>query len=127
LEQVLAADSARRCRTDEALMLDQEDRVVSVSAGNLYLYCGGVLLTPRLERCGIAGTVRAELLEKLAPALGIPTREANLGLEELATADAVLYSNSLVGFRSVATWGERHWADHSLADTLRQALAEAAL
>ncbi len=125
LEQVLAADCARKNQTDEALMLDQNGRPVSVSAGNLYLFSNGALLTPSLQRCGIAGTIRAELLENLAPALGIPVLETDLTLEQVASADAVLYSNSLIGFRSVGAWQAVSWSDHTLADSLRNALLKA--
>lgn len=118
LEQVLAARESRDAGTDEAVMLGQADQVVSVTAGNLYLVSNGEVLTAPLDTCGIEGTRRSLLMARWAPAAGIKVREAALDLQQLETADEVFYSNSLLGLRPVASFGQRSWSSHEVCTAL---------
>jgi len=118
LEQVLAAAGTRAAGTDESIMLDQQGNVVSVVAGNIFALRGGRLATPRLDNCGVAGTRRRLVLERWAPALGIPVEEAELNLEELEAADEVFISNSLFGLRPVAATPCASWTSHDLCSAL---------
>lgn len=114
LEQVLAAAEAAAAGADEALLLNQSGELVSVSSGNIFLLRDGVLLTPPLDACGIAGTRRRLIMERLAPACGLEVRETNLTPRELEQCDEAFYSNSLVGLRPVGRFGEYSWASHSV-------------
>ena len=118
LEQVLAAREAQLAGFDEAVMRDQDGQVISVTAGNLFIVRGGKLLTPTLDRCGIAGTRRRLVLERWAPALGLHAAEARFGLEELDSAEELFYCNSVVGPRPVASLGNRHWQHHPVCDAM---------
>ncbi|MCP5186542.1 MAG: aminotransferase class IV [Pseudomonadales bacterium] len=69
--------------------------------------CDGVLLTPPLDACGIAGTRRRLILQQLAPACGLEVRETRLTTRQLEQCDEAFYSNSLVGLRPVGRFGER--------------------
>lgn len=126
LEQVLAAAQCNSSAADELLMLDQEGQVISVSAGNLFIYDGAELLTPALRHCGIMGTRRRLILEHFAPSLGLPAREAPLTLEQLESASEVFYSNALVGVRPVASFGGSSWNEHSLCAALHKLVCEGA-
>ena len=59
LEQVLASAQAKAEGVDEAIVLDQSGNLISVIAGNLFLVHQGKLLTPKLDNCGILGTLRS--------------------------------------------------------------------
>jgi 4-amino-4-deoxychorismate lyase len=59
-----------------------------------------------VDRCGIAGTVRALTLE-LARARGIPSVLADVKPAVLAQAEGVFLTNSLVGVWPVRRLGER--------------------
>ena len=106
LEQVLASAERRDRGTDEAVMLDQQGQLVSVIAGNLFLVQGKRVLTPALDTCGIAGTRRQLVLEQWAARLGLQAQARTLGLQDMASADEVFFSNSLLGLRPVASFGE---------------------
>jgi 4-amino-4-deoxychorismate lyase len=112
LEQVLAAAERRDRGADEAVMLDQQGQLVSVIAGNLFLVQGKRVLTPALDTCGIAGTRRQLVLEQWAARLGLQAQASTLGLQDLASADEVFFSNSLLGLRPVASFGEHQWHSH---------------
>lgn len=120
LEQVLAAREYRNAGSDEALMLDQEGRPVSVVAGNLFLVCKGRILTAPLVNCGIAGTRRTLIMRRWAPALGMMVDEVDLSMAQLETAQEVFYSNSLLGMRPVAALGLHRWSSHKVCEALHQ-------
>ena len=118
LEQVLAASESQQRGADEGVMLDSAGRLVSVVAGNLFLVRNGELLTPALSDCGIRGTRRRLILESWAPALGIEVHETSLTVDDLHNADEVLYSNSLVGVRPVASLNASRWSGHPVCEAL---------
>jgi 4-amino-4-deoxychorismate lyase len=120
LEQVLAAAQAQKEDADECIILDQNDHLISVAAGNLFLVRHGELLTPRLVDCGVLGTRRRLIIEKWAPSIGLNVREVRLTLLDLQTAGEVFYSNSLQAVRPVARLNEQCWGDHSVCEALFQ-------
>lgn len=118
LEQVLAARECQLAGADEVLMLNQSGAAVSVAAGNLFALHGERLLTPSLDDCGIAGTRRQLLLQRWAPAIGLDVEVVTLTVRQVETADEVFYSNTLVGLRAVASFGERSWHSHDVCEAL---------
>jgi len=118
LEQVLAARERQLAGADEALMLDQRQCPVSVTAGNLFVLLGDTLHTPLLSECGIAGTRRSLVLGQWAPAIGLAVQETQLDLATLENADEVFYSNSLLGLRPVSSWGTCKWTNHDVCRAL---------
>jgi 4-amino-4-deoxychorismate lyase len=84
----------------EGVLLDQADNVISGVMSNLFVWRDQCLLTPRLDRCGVAGVARARLM-RLARAHGIEVQETNLNLQALFDADEVMVSNSVMGLRRV--------------------------
>lgn len=101
LEQVLARAEWSDPSIAEGLLLDTAGRLVEGVSSNVYVVCDGVVLTPRLHRCGVRGVVR-ELLLREAPAAGIALREADLSLDDLLRAAEVFLSNSVFGIVPVA-------------------------
>lgn len=124
IEQVLAASEARAKRVDDVVVLGQEGAVCSVSAGNLFAMIEGVLHTPALETCGIAGTRRRLLMEQIAPALGMEVVEGPIQPRELQVADEVFCCNSIKGFQPVKSLAERHWEDYPCCRAVHLAYLE---
>lgn len=118
LEQVLAAAQYAKAGLDEAVMLDQQGRIISVVAGNLFIVAGGEILTPGLGHCGVRGTRRELVMQRWAPAIGLAVRECELGIAQLEQADEAFYSNSLIGLRPVASFARRRWSTHTTCDRL---------
>jgi len=118
LEQVLAAQEAARNQVDELLMLDTQQALVSVVAGNLFLRRDGQLFTPPIKTCGVAGTRRRLIVENWAGACGLPVNEKNLSLDDIDHADELFYSNSLVTVRAIGRVQARTFSDHSAAEAL---------
>ncbi|GHD20273.1 aminodeoxychorismate lyase [Halioglobus japonicus] len=120
LEQVLAAGEAQRRGLDEVVVLDQQGDVSSVSAGNLFIVEGDRLRTPALETCGVAGTRRRFVIERLAPALALHCEETHLSPADLERADEIFYCNSLRGLQSVGELGGTAFTRFPVCEALHQ-------
>lgn len=120
LEQVLAAAEKSHAGLDEVLMLGQDEQLVSVSAGNLFLRLGDELHTPVLDECGIEGTRRRLILEQWAPAIGCSVQESRLYRSDLVNAKEVFYCNTLLGLRPVAAIDDLRWDNRDICAALYQ-------
>ena len=96
LEQVLARAEWQDPAIAEGLMLDFDGRLVEGTMSNLFLVRDGVLQTPDLSRCGVAGIMRGVVLEE-ARRRGIPCETGPLRREDLAFAQELFLTNSLIG------------------------------
>ena len=97
LEQVLARASLS---SDEGIMLDEKENIISVTQGNIYFIFGNKLLTPKLDRCGVVGSRRSLILE-LAMSLKMEALESNISINQSQKADEVFISNSVIGIQPV--------------------------
>ncbi|MCG5500515.1 aminodeoxychorismate lyase [Ectothiorhodospira lacustris] len=95
LEQVLAR-SEWDDEHQEGLMLDGEHRVVEGTMSNLFLIRDGALLTPWLDRCGVAGITRGRIMD-IAAAMGVACTQTRIGPQDLFRADGLLLCNTLIG------------------------------
>jgi 4-amino-4-deoxychorismate lyase len=100
LEQVLA----RREWTDpgiaEALLFSSSGALVSGTMSNVFLVRGSKVLTPCVDRCGVAGVMRGLVLE-IAAAAGISAEESRLDGADLAGAEEIFLTSALTGIRPV--------------------------
>ncbi|HSC82051.1 MAG TPA: aminodeoxychorismate lyase, partial [Pseudomonas sp.] len=108
LEQVLARSEWQDPAYAEGLMCDVNGRVIEGVFSNLFLIRDGALLTAELSRCGVAGVMRAELLQQAA-AQGIALHVRDITLDELLAADEVFLCNSLYGIWPVRELLGRDW------------------
>lgn len=121
LEQVLARSEWTDESIHEGLMLDLDGCVVEGTMSNLFGVRDGVLLTPDLARCGVAGVMRRQVLS-LARELGIPCEILRITAEELKGLDALFITNSLIGIWPVARLEESRYGGSPVIARLRDAL-----
>ncbi len=121
LEQVLARSEWRDPDIAEGLLLDQQGRVIEGTQSNVFAVRKGCLLTPDLSRCGVAGVMRAWILEE-ARSAGIPCEVRDLPLEELLAAEEVFLCNSVAGIWPVRRIEETAYPPPRLAHVLQQRL-----
>lgn len=109
LENVLARREWQDSDTAEGLLCDSEKRLVEATCMNLFWQREGRLETPRLDRCGVAGTLREALAAR------VELHEVAAGPEVLDAADAVWLGNSVQGVWPVIRLDDpdggelRHW------------------
>lgn len=104
LEQVLARREWRDPRIAEGLLFDRRSELVGATAANVFLVERGTLLTPAIDHCGVAGTVRAFLLTHL------PVVIARISKRRLLAAEEVFLTNAVHGIVPVAAIGRRRLA-----------------
>ena len=100
LESVLARSEWRDARIWEGLMQDVEQYLVCGTMSNLFLRQGSTLMTPLIDRCGVAGVMRRWILEE-AGDLRLRASERRIRWRDLRAADEVFMSNAVVGLKSV--------------------------
>ena len=86
----------------EGIMLTVDGRVASGTVSNVFLVRDGVLCTPGLDSDCRDGVTRTRILA-LAARHGIPTREGDVSIAELETADEVFFCNTLMECLPVQT------------------------
>jgi len=117
LEQVLARSYLS---SNEAIMLDEKENVISVTQGNIYFIFGNKLLTPKLDRCGVVGSRRSLILE-LASSLKIDTLVSNISINQVQQADEVFISNSVIGIQPIQSIESYKLGKNPLTKKIRKA------
>jgi len=95
LEQVLARAEWSDSSIADGLLCDAAGRVVSTTMANLFAVLDGQLSTPSLERCGVAGVARAEVLATHT------VQVRDITLDELRYASELFLSSSVRGILPV--------------------------
>jgi 4-amino-4-deoxychorismate lyase len=121
LEQVIARREWNDASIAEGLMRDRHGALVCGTMTNMFIVREGRVLTPAVDRCGVAGTVRATVLER-AHALGIPAVQAVVSVDELQRADEVFLTNALAGIWPVNRVEERHFLVGPVTQRLQAAI-----
>jgi 4-amino-4-deoxychorismate lyase len=123
LEQVVARREWNDPAVAEGLMRNRQGAIVCGTITNVFVVQGGRVMTPAVDRCGVAGTVRATVLER-AHKLGIPAVQAVIGDAELAAAEEVFLTNALIGIWPVTRIGERQLAVGPLTRRFQAEIAD---
>ena len=121
IEQILARATMKE---DEAIMLDENKNIISVTQGNIYFIFGKRLLTPKLDRCGVIGSRRSLILE-LAKSIGLDIQEEEVSMIQAQKADEVFISNSLIGIQSVSSIEDCQLSSSSITDKIKRAFESA--
>jgi len=106
LENVLAAGEWQDQDIPEGILSDFAGNVICGTRSNLFMVRDGVLCTPDLARCGVAGVQRERVME-WARQQGVTCKVADLRMEELLQADEIFLVNSVFGL-----WPVRELADY---------------
>jgi 4-amino-4-deoxychorismate lyase len=129
LEQVLARREWHDEEIAEGLLCSPRGHVVCGTMSNVFAARAGRLLTPRLDRSGVAGTVRSWVLD-WARRSAVPCEETELTVEDLLRADELFLTNAIIGLWPVkrlddcqlpGQWPAR-WPVGPLARRILQAL-----
>jgi len=100
LEQILARRECNDGQIGELLMFSSSGALISGTMSNVFLVQDSRILTPGVDRCGVAGVMRAEVLA-VAAAAGIDAQERRLDEEDLARSHELFLTNALMGIRPV--------------------------
>jgi 4-amino-4-deoxychorismate lyase len=84
----------------EGILCSSRGMLACGTMSNIFIVLAGRLFTPRVDRCGIAGVMRAEVLDA-AEGLGFPTVVDDLPASVLAEADECFLTNARLGVQPV--------------------------
>ena len=125
LESVVARAEWSDVRIWEGLMQDVDENIVCGTMSNLFLRSGSTLVTPMLDRCGVAGVMRRWVLATAAD-LKLRAAERRLSWRDLNGAEEVFMINAIVGLKSVAVIERAsqrlRWTAFETANQLRERL-----
>ncbi len=122
LEQILARAEWSDPEIFEGLLFNQSGHLACGTMSNVFLVKSGRLLTPTVDRCGVAGVMRAVVLG-IARQLALPVQECTLNAGELRQAEEIFLTNARIGILPVAMLDERALSVGPISQRLRAALA----
>ena len=93
LEQVLASAELDGQDATEGILLDSDGYLISAISANLFLVNGKQLLTPRLDRSGVRGVLRARIFR----AFKTRCERRRISRDMLAEADELFLCNAVRG------------------------------
>lgn len=96
----LAAKWAKMQKLNDAIVLNQHGAIADTTIANIWLIKNDIIYTPLISDGGVAGTMRASLLNKMRTN-NIKVQEKTLFIDDLKTADEVFLTNAIYGVRWV--------------------------
>jgi branched-chain amino acid aminotransferase len=103
LNNILCLREARSRGADEVVILNLAGEVTEAAVSNLAFVRAGEIITPPMEAGILGGITRQLLLEKIAPAAGVPMREAAVRPDEFARMDECFLLSTTKDVSAVAT------------------------
>lgn len=104
LPYVLAALYAKKEKWNDALLLNQHERICDSTIANLFIIKNNEVLTPALNEGCVAGVVRDHTIDILK-ANGWRIKETMITVDDLLHADEVFLTNSMYGIKWVKRIG----------------------
>ncbi len=124
LEQVLAARELAKAGYSEGIQCNPSGQPICAVSSNIYIVLGSEVLTPDLSDCGIEGTVREVMIDRLLPDAGLSVTVGAITPADVTAADELLLSNALAGIRAAASLDQQRFRPSQWARPLQQAFAD---
>ena len=116
LPYLMAALWAKENKLDDAIVLNNYNRIADATIANIFLLKDGKIKTPALSEGCISGVMRKYLLKTLQKE-NIPFEETMIQEEDLAEANEVFTTNAAKGIRWVKQCGKYNY-DNELSEYL---------
>jgi 4-amino-4-deoxychorismate lyase len=124
LEQVLARSEWNDPAIFESLHFSSSEILVSGTMSNVFIVAGRRLLTPAVDRCGIAGIMRGIVIEE-ARSAGLAIEEADLGPTAIGLAEEMFLTNVRIGIAPVNRIDHRELPVGPITRILQERLSRA--
>lgn len=125
LENVLARAEWNDPDIAEGILCDAHGNAICGTMTNLFVAKGGALVSPRLDRCGVAGVTRDRVIDAAAR-LGYACEVRNIPLSEVRTADELFVVNSLAGVWPIRELDGKLWTPGSMTRAVQDSLEQEA-
>ncbi len=122
IEQVLGAAEVAAAGWDEGFMCDEAGQVIEGTRANVFALIGDTLVTPGLDRAGVAGVLRDRVMA-WAGRVGMDLEVRSLSYDALMMADEIFLSSSVFGLWPVAELGAGRWSGFARCRQVAEGLA----
>lgn len=89
-------DAAVRAGATDALLLSPQGEVLETTRANIFAMIGGILKTPPLNGQMLPGIMRNQIIQS-SKAKNCPVREESITEKQLAAAEEIFITNSIIG------------------------------
>lgn len=110
LEQVLIKQELASLQAVEGLVCDEFGHVIEGCSANVFIHLNGEWITPKLDYCGVAGVVRARLLQSTS----VKVIERNITLDEVNQASSICLTNALMGIVPVKQYQNKTYSKQQM-------------
>jgi len=110
LEQVLIKQELISSQADEGLVCDELGNVIEGCSANVFIYLDGQWLTPKLDYCGVAGVMRARILQSDQ----VNVIEKEISINDINQATCLCLTNALMGVVPVKQYQDKHYSKQAL-------------
>ena len=121
LENVLARAEWSDADIAEGILCDGAGNVIGGTMTNLFMVLGDTLVTPKLDRCGVAGVTRDRVMA-IAAREDVKCVVRPVPVRELFAAHEIFLVNSLIGAWPVRSMEDRNWSPGALTRLLQRRL-----
>jgi len=108
LSYAMAALWAKKNHLNDALLLNNYNRIADATIANIFIVQNGIVKTPAFTEGGVNGIMKNYLLQCLKNE-NIPFEETQLTTEDLHLAQEVFLTNSIYGLKWVKQCGNTHY------------------
>lgn len=122
LEQVMARAEWNNSDIQEGLMQDVNGNIIAGTSSNFFLIKDRILYTPSITNCGVNGILRRVIIA-LAKQNDIPVMVKNISKQEVAAADELLLSNSIIGIWPIKQLAGQRYPKGEISSKLQTWLA----
>lgn len=95
IEYNIECNQEKHINAQEMLLCNPDGFVVEGLKSNLFIVKDGRVITPKLDRCGVAGVMRAWIIDTLSD-FRVTVEEADITPDLLMHADEIFLCNSLI-------------------------------
>ena len=126
LNNILCLREARSRGADEVVIINLAGEVTEAAVSNIAFLRAGEIITPPMEAGILGGITRQLLLEKIAPAAGVPVRETAIRPEDFPQMDECFLLSTTKDISAVATIDAVRFkmGDDSITMRLKRAFAD---
>lgn len=118
LPYFMGALYAREQHCNDALILNQYDRLCDSTIANLFLIRKQTIITPALSEGCVAGIMRSFLISELRKA-GFQVEEIPIQPDELLHAEEAFLSNSIYNMKWISHYGNKVFGNRTCHDIYR--------
>ena len=110
LPYVMAALKAKNEKWNDAVVLNNHERICDSTIANIFTIKEGIIYTPALNEGCVAGVMRNYLLNNLSQN-GFTCKEKEITIDEFLDADEIFLTNSIYNIRWVKTVNDQYFGN----------------